>query len=178
MEIGAISDSHIPSRAQKIPELILSSLEEVDTVVHAGDLEKVKLLNKLEERFDNLEFARGNNDPLDLPQSSTIKAKDYKVGVYHGARITPRGDLDTLVQTAQKLGVDILITGHTHEQRAVKHSEKLIINPGTCTGAKGGSPSKPRPVTFSKIELENEVKVHEYEMKGKNLAESSKRFEL
>lgn len=178
MKIGAISDSHIPSRANKIPEKILRELDKTDRVVHAGDFETKETFKGLNRRYDSFNVARGNNDPHDLPASSTFNAGGCKVGVYHGAGITPRGDLDTLAQSAEKIDVDILVTGHTHRQRTVEHSGKLIINPGTCTGATGGSPSRKRPVTFSVIDVDTTVKVKEYKLKQENLEKQKKEFNI
>ncbi|PSH02154.1 MAG: hypothetical protein BRC26_01995, partial [Nanohaloarchaea archaeon QH_8_44_6] len=57
---------------------------------------------------------------------------------YHGAGIRPRGNHPTLVNVAEKLEVDVLLHGHTHEQEAVKKDGKILLNPGSCTGVGGG----------------------------------------
>ena len=38
MLIGLISDTHIPDRARIIPQNVIDAFEEVDLIIHAGDL--------------------------------------------------------------------------------------------------------------------------------------------
>ena len=41
---------------------------------------------------------------------------EFKVGVVHGHQVVPWGDDNSLVKFAGKLGVDILVSGHTHRR--------------------------------------------------------------
>ncbi len=40
---------------------------------------------------------------------------DFKVGVCHGHQVVPWGDKEALAILQRQMGVDILITGHTHD---------------------------------------------------------------
>ncbi|KAK6924982.1 Pentatricopeptide repeat [Dillenia turbinata] len=50
-------------------------------------------------------------------------------------KVIPWGDLDSLTMLQRQLGVDILVTGHTHQFTAYKHEGGVVINPGSATGA-------------------------------------------
>lgn len=49
--------------------------------------------------------------------------------------MVPWGDVESLGLLQRQLDVDILITGHTHEFKAYKHEGRLLVNPGSATGA-------------------------------------------
>ena len=53
----------------------------------------------------------------------------------HGHQIIPWADEEALYNKARKMGVNILITGHTHEMKVVEHNGIYLINPGSMTGA-------------------------------------------
>ena len=59
----------------------------------------------------------------------------FKIGLAHGHQIAPWGDPESLASLQRQLGVDILITGHTHKFEAYEHDGKFFINPGSATGA-------------------------------------------
>ena len=52
--------------------------------------------------------------------------------------MVPVGDDDALASYARELGCDILITGHTHKLNLKNHDGKLLVNPGSVTGALSG----------------------------------------
>jgi len=158
--IAIISDSHIPSRAEEIPEKFWDKIEEADIAVHAGDYAREETFNALEAYSNEFYGVKGNCDFFktdNLEQSHTFESEGLKFGVYHGTGISPRGHTTTLEKIAlEDLKVDVLINGHTHQEEIKETDKALLINPGSCTGAGGGSarPSKPSMIEIS---LENEV---------------------
>lgn len=142
--IAVISDSHVPTRSPKIPDEFLERVKKADKTVHCGDFETKEVLEELEE-YGEVTAVKGNCDRFELPPSETFKVDGVKFGAYHGTGIHPRGHLPTLVNTAEKLDVEVLLTGHTHQQRAVKEDGKVILNPGSCTGVGGGSSQRGNP---------------------------------
>lgn len=44
-----------------------------------------------------------------------LQIAGFRVGVCHGHQVVPWGDKEALAILQRQLGVDILITGHTHE---------------------------------------------------------------
>ncbi|WJZ87687.1 hypothetical protein VitviT2T_007052 [Vitis vinifera] len=66
-----------------------------------------------------------------------LSLRQFKLGLRHGHRVIPWGDLDSLAMLQRQLDVDILVTGHTHRFTAYKHEGGVVINPGSATGAFG-----------------------------------------
>lgn len=64
-----------------------------------------------------------------------VTVGQFKIGLAHGHQIVPWGDPESLASLQRQLGVDILITGHTHKFEAYEHDGKFFINPGSATGA-------------------------------------------
>lgn len=50
-------------------------------------------------------------------------------------QVIPWGDVESLAMLQRQLDVDILVTGHTHQFKAYKHQGRLLLNPGSATGA-------------------------------------------
>ena len=60
---------------------------------------------------------------------------DFKIGIIHGHQVVPWGDQESLASVARSMGVDILISGHTHKNKISTYDGKYFINPGSATGA-------------------------------------------
>lgn len=179
--IAIISDSHIPNRAEKIPEEFLEKLEEADEAVHCGDFETEEKYRELKQKYGII-GVKGNCDFFDIPVSEKFEKSDIRFGVYHGAGINPRGHHPTLARTAEKLGVEALFTGHTHKQEVAEHENKILLNPGSCTGVGGGSATQKNPSMITVEILENkglEVKILEKNLEtGEISVEDIKIMEL
>lgn len=180
--IAVISDSHIPSRAEKIPEKFWEKIEEANITVHAGDYAREETYNAVEEYSKKFYGVKGNCDFFEsekLEQSHTFEAVGLKLGVYHGTGISPRGHTPTLEKIADEdLEVEVLINGHTHQQEIKKTDKALLLNPGSCTGVGGGS-SRPSNPTMMTIEITEKVEIKILELKGNQVKVSdSKEFDL
>ncbi|RLF07772.1 MAG: YfcE family phosphodiesterase [Thermoprotei archaeon] len=138
----AIGDFHIPSRARWIPDALEREVtkDKYDIVLCTGDLTSEAVITWLEKLGKEIYVVRGNMDHLKLPAHAVIDVEQLKIGVYHGAGIYPRGDIPKLTMKAKQLGVDVLVTGHTHYPQVVmvKEHKVVIVNPGSATGAWGG----------------------------------------
>ncbi|WP_457549888.1 YfcE family phosphodiesterase [Archaeoglobus sp.] len=176
MKIIVLSDTHIPERALKIPDEITAFLKRgVDLIVHAGDLTGKSVLNTLKS-FGKVVAVRGNMDYLPLPMQETFEVGKLKFGVYHGHGVYPRGDRKQLTEIALEMGVDVLITGHTHSPD-VYYGDVLILNPGSATGAWGGGGGSGIP-SFMVLNVEGcVVTVDLCEIRGKPFVKRFK-FEL
>lgn len=143
--IAVVSDSHVPTRAEKIPEPIREKMKDADLIVHAGDFAEKPVYNGIDE-YGELIAVKGNCDFFELPNSETFERNGTSFGVYHGTGINPRGDHDTLQKIAKEdLEVEVLITGHTHHEEITELEGCLILNPGSCTGVGGGSSRDSNP---------------------------------
>ena len=74
----------------------------------------------------------------------------FKIGLDHG-EVYPRGDSQQLKYIALEMGVDILITGHTHWAFIKEFDDIILLNPGSPTVPRMSDPS----VMLLKIENEN-----------------------
>lgn len=176
--IAVISDSHLPSRAEKIPRRVLDIVEKADKVVHCGDFATKDVHNRLEEKSCEFYAVKGNCEQFRLPSSETFSVNSVDFGVYHGTGINPRGHHPTLVRVANDLNADVLFHGHTHEQEAVKKDGKILLNPGSCTGVGGGSSDKGTPKMII-VEVEDEkLEVELIEEQGGELERETKIFEV
>ncbi len=181
--IAVVSDSHIPSRAEEIPEKFWDRIEEAETVVHAGDYAREETFNALEAYSNEFYGVKGNCDFFetdDLEQSHIFEHKGLKFGVYHGTGISPRGHVPTLEKIAvEDLETDVLIHGHTHQEDIEQTEKALLLNPGSCTGVGGGS-ARPSNPTMMLIEFENsslEVKILELQ-EGSVIQVESESFDV
>ena len=61
----------------------------------------------------------------------------FHVHVVHGHQVVPWGDPAALLNLARSLDADILVHGHTHTAQLWldKASNRLLVNPGSATGA-------------------------------------------
>ena len=64
-----------------------------------------------------------------------VEFADTKIGLIHGHQIIPWADEEALYNKAKKMGVNLLISGHTHDLKVSEHSGVTFINPGSTTGA-------------------------------------------
>lgn len=130
--IGVISDTHIPTRSVKIPEKVFEVFEGVDMILHAGDLECDSVIEEL-ETIAPVVCVRGNCDTnSNLNEAEVIDIEDVKVGLTHGV-VYPRGDTQQLYYIAKELGVDVLVSGHTHQPMVEKIGDVILLNPGSPT---------------------------------------------
>ncbi len=175
--IAIISDSHIPSRAPEIPREFLEKCDEADIVVHCGDFETEEVYNELDKRFENFIAVRGNTDRVELPKYEEFEKDGIRFGVNHGTGISPRGHRPTLANIADQMSVKVLFHGHTHQQEAVSEDDKILLNPGSCTGVGGGSsrPENPKMMVF-KPNIEFEVEL--IELENGELKTDTKEFDV
>ena len=132
MLIGLISDTHIPDRARELPEKVLTSFKDVDLIIHAGDLTTIKVVEEL-EKIAPVMAVQGNMDRmagLNLPPARTFEAEGLKIGIVHG-EVYPRADTQQLLYLAKQLGVDILVSGHSHQPKIEQVEDVLLLNPGS-----------------------------------------------
>ncbi|MBE6492991.1 MAG: metallophosphoesterase [Methanosphaera stadtmanae] len=148
MLIGVISDTHIPYRATNIPKKVFEEFKDVDLILHAGDIEELTVLDEL-KKIAPVKAVNGNCDyHPELNDFEVIKIENIKIGLTHGT-VYPKGDTQQLYYLAKELGVDVLISGHTHRYLIKQVNDVLLLNPG--------SPTQPRSTEASimLIKIEN-----------------------
>ena len=142
MLIGVISDTHIPERASKIPEVVFDVFNDGDMILHAGDLVSQDVLREL-QKIAPTKCSQGNMDRaygLNLPKNIFFEVEEIKVGLNHG-EVYPRGDTQQLKYISLEMGVEVLITGHTHWSFIKEVGNVLLLNPGSPTVPRLSDPS-------------------------------------
>jgi len=136
MKIGVIADTHIPIKALKVPEKVLTAFKKVDMIIHAGDLINAKTITQLEKSCPNVLAVCGNMDEHDLketlPEKQVLKIGKYKIGIMHGWG-HPNSITKVLKETFKKDKVDIIIFGHSHNPINEMIDGILFFNPGSPT---------------------------------------------
>jgi len=122
LRIGLISDTHGLLR----PEA-LAALAGSDHIVHAGDIGDPAILAAL-ARIAPLSAVRGNNDrgewAVAVPDTDTVLIGGITVHVLH--------DLAELSIDAAAAGVQVVVSGHSHQPRMQWRDGVLFINPGSA----------------------------------------------
>lgn len=136
MIIGLLSDTHLPNLITDLGELgpeIAEFFGSVDLILHGGDLTTPTVLDWLEQ-FAPVICSTGNNDPI--PDS---RCEDVQVLEIEGWRVGMRHSLEgqfrpvPVLQRYFPQPVDIMISGHTHEERLEHRDGATLINSGSIT---------------------------------------------
>ncbi len=136
--IGLISDTHGLVR----PEA-LKALEGVELIVHAGDIGKPEVLDRL-QAIAPLAAIKGNNDTAPwarrIPEILDLHVKDRTLRVIHNVR-----DSEPNLRAA---GIDVVISGHSHKPSVQTRDNVLFVNPGSA-----GPRRFKLPVTIGLLDL-------------------------
>ena len=142
MEIAIISDPHIPSRAQAIPEAFAERIREADHVIHAGDFDSKGAFADQRDLAGEMTAVHGNMDPdFGLPSVATVELGGVEFVVTHGTG-SPAGWEQRVADTVDEHAESddaVGVAGHTHEQVDTTHDGVRLLNPGSVTGAQPAS---------------------------------------
>lgn len=112
VKIGIISDTH-----DVLKEAVLTDLKDCDYIIHAGDITKQEILDKLKQ-LAPVYAVKGNNDKLLLNTSEEFSLLRHRFYLIH--------ELDS------KKNVDFYIYGHSHQLACYQKGKTLYLNPGSC----------------------------------------------
>lgn len=158
MQLAIISDTHIPARAEEIPESFRDRIAAADHVIHAGDFETPDVLVDVQSLAAELTAVQGNVDPkeVDLPSVASTTVGGVTFVVTHGTlnpveRAVHRTDgmvmsredwLNAIADTARvrtrAWASDdpvVGVGGHSHDVEDEIHEGIRVLNPGSATGA-------------------------------------------
>jgi putative phosphoesterase len=122
--VGLISDTHGLVR----PE-VFSALDGVELILHAGDVGE-SVLDEL-AAIAPIEAVYGNTDPVDDPrlaQSIERTIGGVRIHVSHGHELGS----PTPERLLAKYDADVIVYGHTHQQKVVEVSGRVVVNPGAA----------------------------------------------
>ncbi|MCQ2028094.1 metallophosphoesterase family protein [Stutzerimonas zhaodongensis] len=122
MRIGIISDTHGLLR----PEA-LAALQGCERLIHAGDIGKPQVLEALEE-LATLDAIRGNVDSGDWA-AAIPETLDLRIG---GLRVYVTHDVKTMEIDPVAEGIDVVISGHSHQPKIEQVNDVLYLNPGSA----------------------------------------------
>eukprot|EP00747_Dinoflagellata_sp_TGD_P167027 gnl/TRDRNA2_/TRDRNA2_190754_c0_seq1.p1 gnl/TRDRNA2_/TRDRNA2_190754_c0~~gnl/TRDRNA2_/TRDRNA2_190754_c0_seq1.p1 ORF type:complete len:210 (-),score=30.46 gnl/TRDRNA2_/TRDRNA2_190754_c0_seq1:47-604(-) len=134
-----IGDFHTPQRKADVPSCFkeLLATDKIGMVLCTGNVGSKSTVDMLQRiGNDSCRIVAGDADfGFDFPETTTLTIGDFKVGIVHGHQCVPWGDASTLSKYAGRLGVDILVSGHTHRHSVETCAGKILLNPGSVTGA-------------------------------------------
>ncbi|MBN1658704.1 MAG: metallophosphoesterase family protein [Anaerolineae bacterium] len=139
--IGVVADTHGLLR----PELV-DALQDVDRIVHAGDVGKKEILDAL-KAIAPVTAVRGNMDKerwaSRLRYTETVEVDDILIYVIH--------DLANLDLNPAAAGIRVVVSGHSHVPARDERDGVLYLNPGSA------GPCRSRlPVTMAFLEIEGD----------------------
>jgi putative phosphoesterase len=122
--VGLISDTHGLVR----PE-VFDALSGVELILHAGDvgegvLEELQTIAPVEAVFGN------TDDPGDPQLTAAIERTigGARIHVSHGHELGS----PTPERLLAKYDADVIVYGHTHQQKVVEKDGRLVVNPGAA----------------------------------------------
>ena len=129
MKIGLLSDTH-----GCLDEQVFHHFKGCDQIWHAGDVGDVAIIKALED-FKPVRAVHGNIDGLEVrqhcPENLHFTRKGLSIFLTHIANkppiFTPR--VRAIIEDKRP---DVLVCGHTHILRVVKHQDLWYLNPGAC----------------------------------------------
>lgn len=126
-----IADTHIPRRAETLPEAIFRHLERADLVLHAGNLMDPALLDVL-GAYALTRAVRGNLDPPDagLPETLEFDFDGVRIAMIHdsGRKQGRRNRMKRRFPEAR-----VVVFGHSHIPWLEDEDGLLLLNPGSPT---------------------------------------------
>lgn len=135
MRLLIVADTHLPKRARDLPAEVWAAAEDADCVLHAGDWVDVGLLDRLEERANDLVGVYGNNDGPEL-RARLPEVARAELGGVRFAVVHETGGKQGREQrcAAAYPHVDVLVFGHSHIPWDTTASTGLrLLNPGSPT---------------------------------------------
>ena len=136
MRIGLLSDTHLPALVRNLDEMGPQPAEffsTVDLIMHGGDLTSPIILDWLEQ-FAPVVCSTGNNDPITdsrMKDVQVLEAEGWRIGMIHSLEreFRPMSELKQLFPSP----VDIMVAGHTHQERLEYRDEVVLLNSGSIT---------------------------------------------
>jgi hypothetical protein len=167
--VGILSDTHVPYRMKQLPPAVFRALDDVDVILHAGDVDKPATLKPL-EAIAPVHAVRGNVHLQDLssggaslPASVELCLAGHRVLLTHGYlpglpglwfkgrdvifRALGRDEKSRFNRrtarhlTARYPRADVIVFGHTHRAYVTWVEETLVVNPGAVCPTRGERPT-------------------------------------
>jgi putative phosphoesterase len=136
--IGIISDTHGLLRLEAVRRL-----SGVDHIIHGGDIGRPDIIEEL-RNIAPVTAIRGNVDNGDwareYPETERVWFAGQSIFVLH--------DLKTLRIDPVMIGIDVIVSGHSHVPKIDTIGGVLFVNPGSA-----GPPRFKLPITLATLEV-------------------------
>ena len=140
LKIGVISDTHGVLRPD-----VLEILSTCDHILHAGDLDRLEVLEELRD-IAPVQAVRGNN-VWGRWAEKLPRRLDFTVGGFRFFMTHNRMDIP-----AKLPGVQVVIFGHSHQYLQQEFDGRLWLNPGSC-----GWPRFGRGLTMALLHMDGQA---------------------
>ena len=155
MRIALISDTHIPTNLDRLPDKLLNLISGVDAILHAGDIVSNDVLKALAAIAPTTAVA-GNMDPPEvvrkLSDRELVRLNGRTIGLKHGHQPnrlqshyigqpydSPEMEVFFQLMASQLPKAEIIVFGHFHRAVITYWNDILFINPGAVAPANGES---------------------------------------
>lgn len=130
--VGVLSDTHIPQRGPRLPDTVLRHFEDVELILHAGDLSTLAVVQQL-SAYAPVEAVQGNVELQDvvsaLPITRTLVVGGCEIGLVHIL-----DDREHYARNARRdfSSARVVIFGHSHLPWLEDANGLLLLNPGSA----------------------------------------------
>ncbi|MDL2275654.1 metallophosphatase family protein [Desulfosarcina sp. OttesenSCG-928-G10] len=142
IEVGIVSDTHGLVR----PEVV-DALSGCGQILHAGDVGDAAVLRCL-EKIAPVTAVRGNTDQgpwaWHLPVQETVTIEAVCFWILH--------DLHHLDLDPAAAGIQVVVSGHTHQPEIFRKNGVIYLNPGSA-----GHRRHTLPVSIARVHIENGI---------------------
>lgn len=147
LNIGLISDTHLPEARKTLWPQIYDAFSEVDLILHAGDIHEYFVLDEL-EKLAPVYCARGNGEdggggrpvqPEDprVKHAWLLELEGLWIGLTHYVPVPERLPNFTLERWIERFfpehTPDVIVSGDTHREQIARVNGVLCVNPGSPT---------------------------------------------
>ena len=137
MNVGVVSDTHLPRFGDRLPTALLRGLARarVELLLHLGDFTGPEV-PRLLEAVAPLEAVAGNNDPPALVRRfgrrKILTVGGIRIGMVHGDG-TSGTTVGRSVAAFAGEPVDVICFGHSHQPLREGRDGRWLVNPGSPT---------------------------------------------
>ncbi|MDD2580787.1 MAG: metallophosphoesterase [Desulfuromonadaceae bacterium] len=132
MKVLVISDTH-GNTSRAFTAHTFS--EPVDAVIHLGDGSADADMLRAALDIPVVSVAGNCDHDSSAPRELVWECEGKRIMLTHGDAYQVKSGLARLRQRAQKMGVDAVLFGHTHQSLSERYSDLLLVNPGTLSNA-------------------------------------------